>query len=256
MDPQLQYEQIEAYLGGELSGGALAAFEQRLRSDASFASEVALHREMAKALGEQDVMNLENLLKEIRQEGEAAVLVKANAAPSSGTKIVSMRRRYLAIAASVALLVVAGLVLRNFMASTADHFTAFYEPYPVYLNTRNADAERIQALENGIKSYSEKDFATAVPSFQAVLKADPGNLDVLFYLAICQLETGDLAAAEAAFQQVASDGNSLYAGPAEWYHALVLLKLGRTVEAKSALEAIVKSQGDFAKKAAELLGQL
>lgn len=49
-----QYEQIEAYLDGTLSGAELEAFEAELKRNMELAAEVALHRRLQHTLGNTD----------------------------------------------------------------------------------------------------------------------------------------------------------------------------------------------------------
>ena len=55
---QCSSEEIDRYLGGELTGKELERFEQELAVNSILQREVAIHRELEKALLELDVMNL------------------------------------------------------------------------------------------------------------------------------------------------------------------------------------------------------
>ena len=253
MNSESKYQLIEDYLGEELGVAERNSFEKQLLEDNDFAAEVRLHEDIGKALAEEKVIRLENLLFEVRAE----VAAGRNKTSGGGGKIVSLRRRYWAAAAAIALMIASFFVFRNYLLPPADLFAANYEPYPVYLNTRSDGAgARQAALGNGIKYYESKDYTAALPLFQEVLKNAPEDWAVLFYTGICQVETGRAAEAAATFQQVAAQGDNLYAAPAQWYRALALIKAGQTDQAKSALQEIVAGKGDFSTQAEKLLKRM
>lgn len=59
------YNNIEAFLNGELEGEALAAFKTQQERDSEFAAEVALHRSMQRAFEDPKKTDLKGLLDEI-----------------------------------------------------------------------------------------------------------------------------------------------------------------------------------------------
>ncbi len=60
-----QYDKIEKYLDGELSGEELQRFEKRLQEDPEFAQEVALHRRLHQVLGNAGEWQLRQNLEAI-----------------------------------------------------------------------------------------------------------------------------------------------------------------------------------------------
>ncbi|MEO0338804.1 MAG: hypothetical protein AAF242_06290 [Bacteroidota bacterium] len=63
-----QYEQIEQYLAGTLTGAELKAFEQALKDDPAFAKEVALHQMTQAFLAQGDELDLRQNLEMIGAE--------------------------------------------------------------------------------------------------------------------------------------------------------------------------------------------
>ena len=62
------YERIEHYLSGKLTGKELADFEQALTQDAELVKEVHLHREMQKFLQDGEDEKLKQQLKTLAQK--------------------------------------------------------------------------------------------------------------------------------------------------------------------------------------------
>ncbi|MBK8555852.1 MAG: hypothetical protein IPL65_08795 [Lewinellaceae bacterium] len=68
MDNITRYENIEAYLDGNLPATERVLFEQQMAEDAAFAAEVALHRKLQSALGDQQKMAFRQQLTDIAAE--------------------------------------------------------------------------------------------------------------------------------------------------------------------------------------------
>ncbi len=77
-----QYNDIERYIRGELSGEALEAFERQLQEDAELAQEVRLNKELEQALKDQDAIAFRRQLTAISSEmATSSGLVKAKRLP-------------------------------------------------------------------------------------------------------------------------------------------------------------------------------
>ncbi|MCB0610354.1 MAG: hypothetical protein KDD12_21705 [Lewinella sp.] len=68
MEKERLYEQIEAYLAGDLPGEERRSFERQLAEDPVLAAEVALHRQAAKALGDPEKLAFRQKLTELAGE--------------------------------------------------------------------------------------------------------------------------------------------------------------------------------------------
>ncbi|MEM7039199.1 MAG: hypothetical protein AAF570_19645, partial [Bacteroidota bacterium] len=103
MSEQALHEEIEAYLAGTLDAEAHAQMEARIQAEPAFAEAVALHREVAAAINDEDEQNLEAMLVEVSEDHRGSTVETGNP-----------RRRmptYLLAAASVALLCVIGWLI-------------------------------------------------------------------------------------------------------------------------------------------------
>ena len=65
VEPQYSVEEIDSYINGELGADILAEFEAELDKNQDLQFEVNLHSEVEDALGEFDIMNLRNEMKNI-----------------------------------------------------------------------------------------------------------------------------------------------------------------------------------------------
>jgi hypothetical protein len=116
-------EKIEQYLLNQLSGKELDEFNERLRHDGLLREEVALQR---KATGMVELAEFKNLLeqshREITREEEQPRSIAAEPPGKAPTPVIPLGRNpwpYYAIAASVLLLLVTGIVFYRSTVSAA-----------------------------------------------------------------------------------------------------------------------------------------
>jgi hypothetical protein len=242
---QEHIELIEAYLAGELQGEKLQSFEDQLSNDTELAQEVALHQELQAALADQETIDLENSLLEIRQELDEET-EKATVVPLRSSS------RWL-IAASILVLIAAAAYLL-WPGQEQNLYADFFEPYPNYLTTRTDNQNT--TLGAAINAYQNQDYTTALGHFQELLAEDDERTDIRFYMGICQSELDQAEAALSSFEEVITQSDNTYAGPAKWYKALTHLKINQPEQAKSLLNQIISSNGDFSTEARDLLNEI
>src|SRR5687768_4833496 len=124
IDETNKNEAIEKYVLGELKGEQLAAFREKLASDATFQKEVALEQAIVrnlKAAGRSDLrQKLERFHQEMdpvweteEPEAEAAERVQPPAPRPRPVIQLKIIRHLLLVAASVALIIASTLTLRT-----------------------------------------------------------------------------------------------------------------------------------------------
>lgn len=240
-------ELIDSYLDGYLNEKDRAVLEAKVNSDPAIAAELALRKEIANAVSEEDVLLLEFKLL------EAGKKAKANLdSTRQEAKVVPMFRKYRALAAGVAIFIIAALVFLLRIQEPVDLYSAYFEPYPMYLNTRSGTSPG-ENLNMAIQAYEQKNYQTAWSSFLAIVAKDPSNMGAMFYTALSALQLENIPDAVAGFKKVANHGDSIYAAPAEWYLALAFIKSGDNRNAKKTMEAIIEKETDFAEKAKSAL---
>ncbi|GEM_PF-1860863 len=273
---QLQF-QIQAYLDGSLLGAELEAFQKQLATNEALRQEVELFREMDDLLGETDVIDFKKTIGEVLQANQSdakstepakttATIRQLNAQPNS-------RRKFLSIAAGIALVGLVGTVLflNNNKGVSAESLYSANMSFPDELaggsglrSTNDSDtlAGKTQALKiawaTANEAYQSQQFETALAAINQIEQLDTefeseiqGNL--LFKKGLILLKLNRMEAAIAAFEAV-KDG--AYIPNAQWKRALVLLKIDVN-QAKIALGEIAStSQHPEQKQAAIILQQL
>lgn len=247
------YNQIDEYLEGSLSPEALQEFESQLKKDTKLQQEVKLHQDLALAMSESDVIELEEMLSEI-------VAQKESQTPKNA-KVISLGQR-LAIAASFLVMLFAGYFLVNVDGTNHDSlYTAYVEqPLKISISEANRSTEKanasIEKLNQDLNTlYANKDYQSALArldEFQAstLIERSAEN----YYAGIFHMQAGAFAEARSQFQKVKYEK---YIEDAQWNATLCLLKIeGQEDQLQTELKQLIQSDHYKKDKAKEILDQL
>lgn len=268
--------QIQAYLDGSLTGAALVTFQKQLATNEALQQEVELYREMDDLLGETDVIDFKKTIGEVLQTAQNNPTSSQTKTTKSAATIRQMnppsnRRRFLSIAASIAIVAIVGTVLflNNKEVLSPDALYSANMSFPDELaggnGLRSTDdisgtsTEKAQQLKatwaTTNQAYQNQQFETALTAINQIEQLDTefnseiqGNL--LFKKGLILLKLNRLKEAIATFEAV-KDG--VYIPNAQWKRALTLLKIDVN-QAKTALEKIANtSQHPEQKQATNIL---
>lgn len=256
MENKYDIDDFEKFLDQKMTPEESAAFDAELKTDAVLANEVALHDDVVKGIknaGSIDFRNMvANVHGDLKEEGfflekeEQIVEVK----PTAKVRRISFARS-LAIAASFALLLVAGWFLIAQPASPeqlfADNFTIHQDVLSLEIEDRLAETgfgsnkETLGILQNGINSYQSENYEAAINQFNAFQTAAPTDALIdytTFYEAIALLKTGKVVAAQADLLSLSQKTAFPLQNDAKWYLALTYLQQGKSHEAKPLLQTL------------------
>jgi TolA-binding protein len=118
---------------------------------------------------------------------------------------------------------------------------------------RGASEARSKAVREAMKTYHAGDYRSAARQLRAV---HPQTPEVEFYLGICDIESGDVAAGAAGLRRVIADGDTPWLEQAHFYLAKALLGSGDTAGASDQLKQVLAIHGDYAGEATKLLSAL
>lgn len=234
------FEQIAAYLADELDQETRQAFEQQMQADATLAEAVNRQRTTHQAVDLYAQLQTKAQVEALHQQ-----LKNRQASPN---------RSWLAIAATVALLIVAGLTYWNNsnQYSTETLVAGQLTAYPDRITTMSGTTD--EQVAAAMAAYNAGDFAEAADLFAALPpEASPQDL-VQLYHGVSLLHTDRPQEALERLQQLGPD--SPYQEAARWYLALSLLALDREMEARTSLQEIVDEGAYPNVQAEELLKDL
>lgn len=244
MEKEFNYTEIENYVKKEMSANSRAAFEQRLQADTDLASEVRFYEEVVQ------VAELQGLFEEAEEELEAEQKSEAKVVSMKKTRQIKPARRFLALAASLAVVVIAGIFLWNAMnSSNQDYFAQYYQPYPndIAPITKGEDLPKT-TLAEALQAYERKNYGQARTLFSTLPTSDT----IQFYSSIIDLEEGNMSAAIDNLNTL-NQSESTFQQAADWYLALAYLKNKETLNAKELLEKITANDRHLFKRRAEEL---
>jgi len=261
MDEVNKNELMEQYLLGQLTGELLAAFEEKLASDAAFRQEVALEKAILKNLrkvGRQEwALKLENFHQEMESAGAEETPVIPLKRPIASEDKFYSKKVFFAIAATIVLLLLATIILITINNKTNPQsiFVAYYEPYPsVEQVTRNLPNNIVTERTKAFGFYNNGNYSEAIKSFNSIL-ANGEDEVVLFYLGNAYLSANKPQEAENTFISYLHKYKE-FEVESKWYLGLSYLKQEKVKQARQLLDALAKQNNDYSHKATALLESL
>ncbi len=216
------YNDIDAYLNGELQAEELQQFEQELRSNTQLQEQVNSYRLLNSTVGkhqlaEQTIPELKQLLEPLTQQ-----YFKQQKA-----KIFTLKRSMYMLAAAASVVLILLLALPGV---SPDGYTVDNMPGAI---VRGKEEEKAKAAQ----LFNNEQYAEAVQAFQQLKASGPADAAVDFYLAVSLLKTKQYTAALSLFEPLAN-GTSVYAEDAHFFAALSAYHLQQHEKAKQYAEQV------------------
>ena len=228
------------YLENELSDEEKTNFEKQLSEDQEFASAFEIFKELNLHLenkfgNEKNLKAFKKNLKSISKEHFKA----------KKSKVVAFKPWQYAIAASVAVLV--GLfVFQNINPS----FDDYNNPEMATFIERGDVNENLKLAQD---AYNAKEYRTAIPLFELILKENKSP-EIQYFYAVSLLEDNQFQKSETNLIELKS-GTYIYKNKAAWYLALSKLKQKDYKSCKKILLTIPDDYEDY-DQVQELLNEL
>ncbi|MFB3904773.1 MAG: hypothetical protein ACE15E_15080 [Acidobacteriota bacterium] len=164
------------------------------------------------------------------------------------------RRTLWLLAAGVIIALVAPILYLQ-MSSTGIGDLATTERYPAAFPLVTRGGVEVSALEQVRREAYEAYQRGQYERSSALLKLLPRDADTLFYLGVSQYFSNEPEQALGNLQR-ATEIDPKWGGPAAWYRAAAYLKTGQKEKAQQALREILTGDGEYKRKAQELLEKL
>lgn len=243
---EINYERINDYLDGQLSGEDLLAFEKEMQLNAELAREVALFKTTGNQLSAQ--------LKNLEEKEKLAETLKGfNTTYFKKPEVIVRSFGRWWYAAAVAAAIILFFIIRPFQHQALSNealFTA-YNKNVEELPGAERGSQNDTVLQRATALYNKKDYASVLPLLQNVLAAKPGEIQLYLATGICYLQTGKYDSAINVFDTIAN-GNTVFKTEAIWYRALALLKQNKLADCRNALQSIPRGGYQFEEAAALL----
>ena len=223
-----QYIVFDQYLQGELSPQAQLAFEKDLAENREFALAFETFQEIQGELAHKFG---------IEQERNAFVAnlkaIASEPAKTTRSKVMLFKPWMYAVAASV--VVMMGLFVPQFNSNPS--FEEYNQHENAYFMERSEVNETLKKAEI---AFNAKEYATAIPIFEALLKVNK-TPEIQYFYGIALLENNNIKKSEVVFEALKS-GNSIYVNKANWSLALAKLK---QKDYKSCKEILLTIPADY-----------
>ena len=222
--------------------------------DLSFVSYQEMENEIDLILQDKQKQDFILTLKKVH----ADYMAEGNKQQSLFSEKRSMRNVYLAVAASLVILVGIIGVIRFAAFSSGknyeDIFYKYYQTYPISYQNRDAyQGNEGNLIHLAIQAYENKEFYKAITLFSNIETSIPDcTLMAAFYKGISCIEVSDYKNAIQSFNKVISAPYNTYTASAHWYMALTWIKLNNVEESKTHLNWLIKNDRQLNAKADEV----
>ncbi len=257
MTIQDRYEIIEAYINGQLTGAELSDFEAKLQSDSDLAAQVLLFKDIDAGLSDKSVLDFQAL---VHSEGEA--FLQKNTSTEAAVKKIGWSRSFLGIAATLLVLVVSTFIYWQINSGKTLSGKALYaqhfDTYTLNQSIRSNDTAEDPTFQIAVEQYRSEDFKAATATFQKLATNAEQDMVLSFCLAYAYLnqKTPQFDLAQAQFQKIIDEGQSIYVHRAKWYLALIYLEKEERSKAETLLKDLANSPNKIGQQAAAVLKDL
>lgn len=219
-------DKIDRYLQGKMSSEEHSAFEADMNTNSELKKAIEDHKSLIftiEAASAKDELN-RIMNREKAKQG----------------KTIGIRRSWMAVAASLAILVTSFFLIRNSGGGNQGLYAEFYQVDPGLPTTMSAESD-VQFTE-AMVLYKQGEYSRALAEFEKLATDQPASDTLLFYQGICHLEL-DQAEISAKLLKEVEASSTLFGEKAQWYRALSLLKSSDLIGAESILESISGQSG-------------
>jgi hypothetical protein len=202
--------EFDEYIQGEMNAADKLTFEQQLKDQPDLAIAFETYKELHLHL--ENKFRQTNELKAFKQNLKA---VSKDHFKKEKPKVITFKPWYYAVAASVAVLV--GLFFLN--QNSDPVFEDYNQPETAFFTERGEANNNLKLAQY---AFNAKEYKTAIPIFETILKTDK-SAEIQYFYGVSLLEVNKLPEAESVFTALKS-GNSIYKSKAIWSLALSKLK--------------------------------
>lgn len=246
---KVDLETLENFYEGRMSNSERETFEKLIISDAQLAADLQNYILSRTAIASASNERLKAHLKDTGKEVQM---------PVQKTQFA----RYLAIAASLAILIGLGWVMflvLNPQRSAEEIYLSYYKRADVSeFTVRGEENDSSQVFwDRGLNHYANHKIGMAATEFNKMIKMnESANASkAYFMLALCYMEMNETQKAIQTFGRVSDQSHFVYMK--QYYSALCLIKLDKKNEASDLLHNIIQDQNHpYRKNAIRILREL
>lgn len=253
MESQI-FNQIEAYLSGEMNETEATAFDKEVATNKELAAAVDRHLLAHDAI---EVMIEDNLRAEMKDWSAAANKNKEANIHQIGQKKGSsgkVRRLVYRLAAAASVALVVGFFGLQFSNTNYSNTALSTGAYNFDLSATRSTNTAQNPLAKGLKAYENADYAAAIQFFQNIPTANLQYNEAQYYLGHSLYQNKDYGQSINTFQKVVSTNDLRYKEAAEWYQVVNYVAVKKEGnDLTTLLNQLVRDEGHpYHKNAVEL----
>lgn len=222
-------DRLDQYISGTLSRQDALAFEQEMADNETLRHEFNLQKNLSLGIAHHGNQELKNKLEHIH-----------DAVISPGTRVKkshSIQWRYLAVAASISILLVSYFL---FFGDNNKLYKQYYER-PTFSIQRNG--EEMTPLDQAGINFNQGNYKKAIEIFEVYLADNPDDHNAGFYLGIAYLDADQAEKAIQALKNVVDSKDPFFKDQSSWYLALAYLRNKETAAARLVLKSLSEDEG-------------
>jgi len=249
------YEQIEAYLQGEMTEGERLQFEEQMQAEPELKADFEVYSAANSYLQNDSIITA----GEADLRKTLAETISEQKASKTGTaKLVPVKRGWLYATTAAAAAVALFMLLRPILFNQAIDPQNLYSQYAITdslaVTTRGNSVETDSILRIVSTNFNSKNYTAAIPALDFYLLKNNGDTKYRMARAFALMETGKYNEAKADLLHP-SIAASAYNDEATWYRALLLLKQEDVKGCSDILKTIPRDAATYS-KAQQLLSDI
>lgn len=233
------------YLNGDLTGKEREEFEHELNTNPELNRMYRLHCKVDKALMQDDVNRLRDMLEEIHHE-------VVNKKHSVGWLKYAAAALILISVATAAM----WIIMPGRHQDSDKLFARYYHVYETPGDVRSGINQTNTIFSTGLQLYDVQDYQGAYSNFIRVMQTDSSDMATPFYTAISLMELERYNEAIPYLQTVIDHQDILFSDQARWYLALTYLKTENIPGAEELLQELKRTSHHYQKMAGTLLSKM
>jgi len=239
---------IDYYFNKELSHREKRDFDRLMETDREFREYIEFEENIRKAINQEDIIDFRRKISNTVRSKHRKNLIQ---------KYTYKYWKYAATIVFFAGVSVSALFFINNQNNPDRLFDKAFNSSKIHISRSPVSSASNATIVEAMLNYHEGNYNNAIGYFEQLLKQNPDNIAVRFYLGISHMETENFDEATEKFRFILSDQDNLYIEHAEWYLSLCFLKNDELDKAINHLTIISQNpQNYYSKNASKLLKKI
>jgi len=239
---QSLFEDIEAYLSGQMENNRLKVFESELLSNPELAEEVEKHKILHNELSKSPTLEFESMLEEVKTE-------------FNQKKSISFSKRINASKywqlAAIFILVFGSVIIWLYSKTNISPQELYADNFITYpMKSKQRGGTEIDVLRQIRTIYKKNNFDKAAKELEIIIEKHPTDYSLMINLACCYMHTNREKKAIEVLNNIQTEGT--LDEVTNWYLGLSYLKLNEFENAQKHFREVIEFNGVYKEKASQI----